>query len=115
MRKPRVRLNEPVSRPRVRLSPPTEENLIAKFIRERGVTQCPPSAVEFVRDMYPIKDEEARIRCLEVEIEKDPDRMKKVKERRLRILKKTEAWVRLLQREGKPVPKQLHALALPWS
>lgn len=115
-RRPRVRLDEPISKPkrraRVRLNPPTEEEMIAEYIRAYGITQCPPAAVETVRGLYTRKTETDRLRILEVQAEKDPDRMQKLKEYRMRIMKKTEAWVRLLQREGKPIPKSLSSLAL---
>ncbi len=117
LRRPRVRLNEPTSvvkrrRPRVRLSPPTEEQLIAEFIEKNGVTKCPPRAVETVRSLYSRRAEDERLRSLEVNAEKDPDRLQKLKDHRMKILKKTELWLQLLQREGKPIPRELTTLAL---
>jgi hypothetical protein len=116
LRRPRVRLSESIStskrRPRVRLNPPTEEDLIAEHIRTKGITYCPSAAVETVRNLYSRRTEDDRLRKLEVQAEKDPDRIQKLKEHRMRILKKTEMWVQLLQREGKPIPKELSALAL---
>lgn len=115
-RRQRVRLSDPVSsvkrRQRVRLDPPTEEEMIAEFIRTNGITHCPPAAVETVRGLYTRKTESDRLQRLEVEAGKDPDKQQKLKEYRMRIMRKTEAWIQLLKREGKPIPKELVSLTL---
>jgi hypothetical protein len=114
LRRPRVRLEDPISTPkprrkRVRLFP-TEAELIEEFLQTRGVTYCPTKAVEYVRNMYPIEREEARLRRLEVISEKDPNRVETIRAQRHRMQKKTEAWIELLKREGKPIPKRLAML-----
>ena len=115
-RRPRVRLDDmqevSKKRVRIRLSPPTEDELIAAYVKKNGITKCPPKSVETVRSLYTPRTEIDRLKELEVQVGKDTDRIQKLKDHRMRILKKTEAWIQLLKREGKPIPKGLETMAL---
>lgn len=106
-RRQRVRLYEATqkTKKRVRLYDNPEEALIADFMDTQGLTRCPPAAVETVRGLYPVSVEKERIKKLDVQTERDPNHVRNQKEKRLKMFRKTEMYLNLLKREGKPVPK----------